>query len=198
MDNLVKQSIVWDKYWKTPFIKRWFIEKVRDFYFAKIFAEVVCKDTREGRVLEAGCGSAKIMRRLGNNYITVGCDSSLESLKIARGNCRYLVFCDIRQLPFKDKSFELVFNQGVMEHFSDFEFCQVLKEFKRIGKKIAIVLPSKTSIFRIYNPFKEIATGEVFFSKKRLKRIFNHCFCKFEVKYLAKTFFISIVGYGYS
>lgn len=186
----------WESYWRNNTFRRRITEWVRKNYFAKIFARAAMKHIQKGTVLEAGCGTGLISSFLNTDFITIGCDISLTALKIARKHSRYVVSCDIHKLPFKDDSIELIFNQGVMEHFSDTEFHHLLKEFKRISRKVAIILPSKTSIFRLYNPFKEVSGENVFFSKKRLMRLASEAFSEFKAKYLAKTFFISIIGYG--
>ena len=168
------------------------ISRFRDKYFSKIFASIVEEKIEEnGFILEAGCGSGKILEKISKNVVKVGCDISKEALKLAKNNCDYVIRSDIKQLPFKDNVFEIVFNQGVMEHFSDEEFDLILKELKRVSKKVIIIVPSHTSLFRLYNPFPE---GK-FFSKKELKDKLDKNFKKVDIKYLPKTFFLSIVAF---
>jgi len=80
------------------------------------------------RILEVGCGSAIDLCLLSQNVeeaIPIGLDISLEALRAARTFARHIdvgvPFCcgDLFALPFRDESFQLVFSQGVLEHFPD-------------------------------------------------------------------------------
>ena len=79
------------------------------------------------RTLEVGCGtgidSYILAQRMGcSGY---GIDLSDEALIFARKAGQsfsvslYLGIADILKLPFRDNSFDLVFSQGVLEHFTD-------------------------------------------------------------------------------
>jgi ubiquinone/menaquinone biosynthesis C-methylase UbiE len=183
----------WDEYWKSISIKNKLIDFARKHYYAKIFASVIRKVCPKGKILEAGCGSGMILKELRNDYICYGCDNSEQSLKVARENCDDLKLCDIRKLPYEDKEFELVFNQGVMEHFSEREFVKILKEMKRVGKKVLIIVPSNYSIFKLFNVFDK---NQRFINKKWLENILRKQLRNVRVKYLSQTFFFSIAGWG--
>jgi ubiquinone/menaquinone biosynthesis C-methylase UbiE len=179
----------WGTYWKSGSFLRLLIETSRSLYFARVFASVVKKCSR-GKVLEAGCGTGKSLKFLKNQ---VGLDNSAEAIKIAKRHCRNLVVADIRKLPFKENSFDMTFNQGVMEHFSKSDFDQILKEFRRVGKKVLIIVPSKTSVFTVLNPFREF---KKFFSKEELKTLIERRFKSVKADYMPATLFISVMGYG--
>ena len=172
------------------------IEGVRRLYFAKVFANLVCGFQPDGRVLEAGCGSGKILRYLKakGRYRTVGCDYSVEAIHLARIHCDAIVACDIAQLPFGNDSFSLVFNQGVMEHFPPAELDNVLREFQRVSSKILLVLPSSTSVFRLCNPFGKL--DAYFFSRDGLSSSIARTFSRAWARYLPATLWLSVVGYG--
>jgi len=186
-----------EEYWKSKSLKRKIIEKMRHFYFAKIFTKIVRKYQDNGRILEAGCGSGVYLGRLKKNrkITPVGIDYSKSSIKVAKRNCDNLVLGDIRYLPFKNNSFDMVFNQGVMEHFSEMEFKDILKELKRVSKKILIIVPSKTSIFkfRILCPFD---ATQKFYNKKELEKLVKKEFSNVESAYMPTSFFLSVYCYG--
>ncbi len=53
--------------------------------------------------------------------------------------------CDVRQLPFEAKSFDLVFSSHVLEHFGREEFMGILKEWIRLLKddgELFLILPN--------------------------------------------------------
>jgi ubiquinone/menaquinone biosynthesis C-methylase UbiE len=186
----------WNCYWQSKSLKNRIIEWFRKRYFAKKFAGVVSSFVKRGKILEAGCGSGEILKCVDRNLTQIGADYSFSALKMARKNgIVLLVVCDIKHLPFKSGSFEMVYNQGVMEHFSQKEFVNILREFKRVSKKILIIVPAKTSIFRmLYNPWKEM--NPHFFSKDELLMLIKKEFPYAKTKYLISSFFLSVAGYG--
>lgn len=184
----------WGRYWGSKKAKRSLIEFFRKAYFAKIFAHVVRKNCVRGPVLEAGCGTATVLKHLPRTMLTVGVDISVQALKIAQENCKWAVNADLFNLPFKDKSFELAFNQGVMEHFPPKEFHRIIAELKRVSKKVLIIVPSSLSIFQLYNPFHEMKG--IFFSKKKLYRVMSEHFREVHTFYLIESFFLSVVAVG--
>lgn len=185
----------WDSYWKSISIKNRIIEFAREHYYAKIFASVVREVCPQGKILEAGIGTGMILRELKNKgYICYGCDLSKQSLKIAKKNSdNKLVRCDIRKMPYKNNKFDLVFNQGVMEHLSKEEFLTVLREMKRVGKKILVIVPSNYSIFKLFNIFDK---NQRFISGGWLIEMLKRELKNVRVKYLSETLFFSIIGYG--
>lgn len=191
----MKTADPWNEYWQSNSLLRRAIEVVRNLYFARIFAWIVKAASPKGRILEAGCGSGKISSYLfSKGFVTVAADYSVQAARIAKQNCHFVVACDIFCLPFKDDAFEVIFNQGVMEHFSDVRFRDILREFKRTSPKVVIIVPSKTSIFRMFNPFGNMSGR--FFSTQVLTGLMETEFPKVRANYLPQSLFISAVAYG--
>lgn len=110
------------------------------------------------RVLEPGCGSGKFSLAfvaLGNHAFVF--DYSFEVLREVRisgyslyGDSFALLssFCcgDIETLPFRDNAFDLVFNEGVVEHWlDDASRLRVMKEMVRVTKQggaVAVIVPN--------------------------------------------------------
>lgn len=90
-------------------------------------------DKKSKRLLDDGCGIGQIttaMRILG--FKAEGIDISPESVKIGRERGEKITLGDMRNLPFKDNSFDIVIAGGSMEHFPETErgikeACRVLK-----------------------------------------------------------------------
>jgi len=119
------------KYFSKNPLKRVLVRR----FFEKIHRLVA--EMGAGVVLEVGCGEGLagylILKGFpGLEY--VGADISREGVKVAsRVLERDLVVLDGLRLPFRDKSFDLVFFLEVFEHIRDWE--KVLLEGVRVGKK---------------------------------------------------------------
>lgn len=110
------------------------------------------------RTLEIGCGTAidslVVTQRI--DCRACGVDLSTEALRVARKisePCRQrieLVNADIHQLPFADERFDMVFSQGVLEHFENTD--PVLEEQLRVLKRkgrLVISVPQKYTAYTI-------------------------------------------------
>jgi len=77
----------------------------------------------------------------------VACDISKEVIEFAEKRCKYwnvdvqLHTADARDLPFQDKEFDSLLNEGCLEHWGEEERVQMLKEMKRVAKRLVIDLP---------------------------------------------------------
>ena len=197
MSNVDVHVTDWKSYWSSASIKRRFIEYIRHMYFAGIFAEIIQRHAQpSARVLEAGCGSGTYLKFLEEKGLkSVGLDLSEAALLVTRKNCENVVGGDLFYLPFKDNAFDVVYNQGVMEHFDNIEFVSVLEEMSRITQKVIIIVPSNRSVFRIYDPFGD-DPGKRFFAYTEIRSLMEIVLDNVEVNYLMKTGLLSIVGTG--
>ncbi len=183
----------WENYWTSKSIKKGLIETLRRVYFSRIFSRIVKKiATPDELVLETGCGTGEILSHIPNG---IGVDNSKTIIRHAKNKCRMLALCDIRHLPFKKRSIGIVYNQGVMEHFSRKEFLEILKEFGRVSDKLAIFVPSKYSIFRIHSPFQD-EPDKIYYSGRKLESLMSGEYEAVVTKYLPSSFFLSLLGIG--
>jgi len=103
------------------------------------------------KALEFGCGTgfhscfiSKFVRQL------VCLDLDVRTIKIARQNMKKFgkewrvsfVVGDVFHLPFRPRSFDVAFSQGLLEHFSNYEARQILREVTACSKAIIISVPS--------------------------------------------------------
>ena len=97
------------------------------------------------RVLDAGCGTAygtRMLAEAGAEHVT-GVDRAAAVLETARPSCPAnveLVTGDLKELPFPDRSFDLVVSFEVLEHLEDPD--TALREFERVVAPNGIVLVS--------------------------------------------------------
>lgn len=105
------------------------------------------------RILDMGCGSGRSLedlRFLGYKN-SVGIDTSIKSLELcaSRGFTREKdVFLeDGTNTRFRDNEFDLIYSQGLLEHFEDYS--PFIIEMARISKKYVLILqPNHYSLYR--------------------------------------------------
>jgi SAM-dependent methyltransferase len=87
-------------------------------------------------VLDIGCGDGRVTNVLPEPLDVVGVDFSGEAVKKVR---RRAVLTKSDQLPFGDKTFDLVLISDVLEHLSDREYYGTIEEMKRTAKKYILI-----------------------------------------------------------
>jgi len=136
----------------------WFLKTVADKTEYKIYcdASIICdhEDVFAGKKysLPAGSLPTRVIAAGSKNAIDIGCGPirrEIEGITPVRVDIRedcdpdYRV--DVRNLPFGDGSFDIVFSSHVLEHFNRAEWKTVLKEWCRLVTKdgqIHLVLPN--------------------------------------------------------
>lgn len=81
--------------------------------------ELACSLTVEGRVLDVGCGTGRLLSSLPSRYDRVGVDISAAMLDKARAQGLDVVQAGGDELPFPDSSFDLVTTFAVLHHLID-------------------------------------------------------------------------------
>jgi len=131
-------------------------------------------------ILDVGCGNGFIVNNLKkiNKYKKlVGLDISLEALKFVQTEKRQ---GSIENIPFEDKSFDLVVCLEVLEHLPEKIFQKGILELQRVSKKyILITVPNSESLERSlvvcpncfcwFNPSFHMRS----FDKNKLNNLFN-------------------------
>ncbi|MEN8209510.1 MAG: class I SAM-dependent methyltransferase [Candidatus Fermentibacteria bacterium] len=112
-------------------------------------------------VVEVGAATARDSVILAENgAVSVALDYSHEALRLAReaaerAGVQLLLVCgDALALPFRDKTIDLVFHQGVLEHFRD--PMPLLRENVRVVKVDGTVLVDVPQTVHIYTLIKKI------------------------------------------
>ena len=162
------------------------------------YIEQICK--HNFTVLEAGCGSGLISLELAmkrNLKRLVLLDIREDILEKARNNFNKFINAefmlgDVQNLPFRNESFDLVFNEGVIEHLDDME--RGVKEMARVSKKYVICfIPNYYNILwriekkwkrwrgKFYHGADEYGLEKDITHKDVMKWLNN---CNFEVKLL--------------
>jgi len=132
---------IWNKFWKygnvgaTPTRKNLF----------KRFKEI--KLPENAKILDVGCGSgtlAHFWKEQG--YDVTGLDISDKSLEITSNKGVYCVKGDVtKKLPFDDNTFDLVYSDGLLEHFVNPK--PILEEIFRVSKRYVLTMVPRISLY---------------------------------------------------
>lgn len=208
----------WDSYYekKSPIVKA--IELVNEQYFSKyferVFKKALGKPVKKLSILEPGCGSGIMSARLAQQGAKVHLlDISCNALKTVNWNFRRkkaepagAINGDITAMPIADNSMDVVWNQGVIEHFTDRKI--IVKEMFRLvkpGGKIIIFVPGYMSaLHMVYMTLSALGLKKLwpfddqdFLKKKELYEDLKAAGAKkIKVKRLLGSFGLSLLGYG--
>jgi ubiquinone/menaquinone biosynthesis C-methylase UbiE len=125
-----------------------------DLYIRNLYGhkDLICAIVESGAkcILEVGAGTGTLSIFLSTMGLTVTTlDNSEEILRKAKtvtekfGGKNVLVEGDAFKLPFANNSFDLVFHQGLLEHFSDQEIHQLLDEQLRVAPVVLFGVPNQ-------------------------------------------------------
>lgn len=142
----------WDRYWGGKASAAEVYPAVSDLLgeIAKAMPEA-----RGHRVLEVGAGTGREGHQLAaRGALVVLVDFSAEALRLSRriSPLPRLVRADVRWLPFRDGCFDLVYHQGLMEHFPDPG--PLLLENRRALAEGGVLLVDVPQAFHIYTLVK--------------------------------------------
>ena len=106
------------------------------------------------RILEIGCGSGATTLQLAvQGRVCTAIDYSEQSINLVRKAAERLgvqvtvLRADARQtLPFKDDSFDFVFQAGLLEHFQREERIHLLKLWQSVGRTMVSMIPNANSL----------------------------------------------------
>lgn len=140
---------IWDEYVPNLMARR--VKRVQTKALARILS--VVELPKDSRIIDVGCGSGftlAVFRNLGY-FNSVGIDISAHGLELCsqlfdfkEGKDTFLM--DARSVGFPDNSFDLVFSDGMLEHFEEPPL-DIVSEFCRISRKwILLFQPNQTSL----------------------------------------------------
>jgi ubiquinone/menaquinone biosynthesis C-methylase UbiE len=157
-----------------------------------------CK--KSSAILDVGCGSggdAVHIRKISGNI--TGVDISEIAIKKFRAKGFKGILADVRNLPFRDNSFDYVICSGILHHLVGQGDLRVyLREFARVARDGGYVVALEPNVFNlsglmmnIFNTLKPGITGlvphERALSPLRLVKIFRETGLK-QVEYVAASY----------
>jgi len=119
---------------------------VRKIYFVLLsYTNIIWQvfDKEGSSVLDIGVGNGLPMQliRRRKKFFALGIDIFLPYIK----NCKHMkihddyVLCDVRFLPFKEKTFDVVLCLQVIEHLTEYEAHYVIQEIENIASRQLIL-----------------------------------------------------------
>jgi len=173
-------SKIWEKIWKIPvdLSMPWYAEEFLQYLIRCSLAKPYVIS------LEPGAGSGRFSYHLSKRaFEAVALDLSRNSVLTIRNVARkragllHVIRADILNMPFRDSVFDVVFNEGVVEHFS--MPYRILYEMVRVTQSAGTVIFSVPNIYSFHTLGKLISSGsariskpygfELSFSKRQIK-----------------------------
>lgn len=145
---MIYKKANWDKLWAKKFDYDYLKDSSADIF---VNIHWLLKGIENPQILSAGCGRGLIDYWLINvfGYEIVLLDNSVKcidnlrkSFKKVKKDKYHLCYASILDIPYSDNRFDLVWNSGVLEHFSKQDYKKAIKEVARVSQKyILIVVP---------------------------------------------------------
>lgn len=137
--------------WNGFFDKEYKLENYLGVIWAhsELFDEITKENPKT--ILEVGTGRGIMSIFLSwMGYKVTAVDNNVKLLEKGRVLCRHLhgnvdyVFCDLFKLEscFDNRKFDLIFSQGLLEHFDDRQINELIRQQLKIANKIVISVPS--------------------------------------------------------
>ena len=188
-------------------------------YFSAAFTKVILSvaKIKKGKIFEPGSGGGMACAKFAEKGVEItSMDLSYNALQKGKSLFKSLslnakfTLGDLFNIPIQNEQFDLVFNQGVMEHFrlADLDASLGVKEMMRVLKKngtLVILVPAYFSpLFFVYSFFKVFKlvdkywpyTDQDFLHKHELREMMEKAGCKdVVVRRVWSSFFFSMIGY---
>lgn len=141
------ESKIWNDFWSENESWLWIL-KFSPSYKMIINLFRAINLPKDAKILDAGCGTGKLASFwLNEGYDVLGIDISDAALTITGRKGIKTINADIlKGLPFRDNSFDLVYSDGLIEHFVDPE--PILAELFRVSRKYIISTVPRISLFK--------------------------------------------------
>lgn len=126
-------------------------------------------------ILDVGCGQGLPMELINlrhSNLISTGIDlfkPYIDQCKIKKTHNKYLI-CDVRKLPFKRKSFDVVMALQIIEHLKKGEARIVLKKLETIAKNL-IIISTPIGISTYHTEENPLQEHQSFFYPEEFKKL---------------------------
>lgn len=189
---------IWRRIWKETDVREYNRVNLNDSLTKTLLRYL----PKEGKILEAGCGTGKwvlFLNKMG--YHVEGIDNEKMVIRKLRGMYKNIPvkIGDVKRLEYPDNSLDAYVSIGVVEHFEEGPV-GVLKEAHRVLKKDGVIIlsvPYESLVQRIVCKIRkrEILKGKIFhqyyFSKGEILNFMKEAgFRDFSIRFYDKFSFI--------
>lgn len=124
--------------------------------------------TNQSKILDIGCGKGYLLyeiKKILPNIDLVGLDISQHAIANAKEEIKqYIKYHPAQsQLPYQNKTFDLVFSLNTLHNLRLFELKTALQEMERVGKNKYLVVESYRNMQELFNLQCWALTAESFF-----------------------------------
>jgi 2-polyprenyl-3-methyl-5-hydroxy-6-metoxy-1,4-benzoquinol methylase len=125
-------------------------KKLRFRLLRRLFYSLLLKKffAKAKRILDVGCGEGEFLSSYATHKkVCIGLDINIElTLKVAKKYQNMaeiaVIVTDMFHMPFRAKSFDVIFYSHVIEHVTVREAIQILSQFSKIASIVVIITPS--------------------------------------------------------
>lgn len=130
----MQNRVYWNLYWSKKRIVVRFIDFIKNEYFLRVIYDYLRQLKHNSKILEVGCGNGNLLEKFYGKKI-IGIDISPIAIKMSKKKKKNsLTIGDIFNLNFNENTFDLVFSNGLIEHYLD-QTEQIIREKYRVAKK---------------------------------------------------------------
>jgi SAM-dependent methyltransferase len=148
----------------------WWYRALHRLIFQALEAEL--PDWREKKILDAGCGTGAILKRLGSPEKNVGVDLVSEAIAFCRqrglNNVR---LADICALPFAEASFDAVICSSVLYHQWVNDIAGAVREFHRVLRPGGLLLVNVPAFRFLHSAHDEAVMTARRFRKSEIRAL---------------------------
>jgi len=137
----------WNKIWTQELSKPGlFILNNAEAIAVKMIKEVLSLNSK---IIDVGCGTGRTLSLISKSFPNaIGIDYSKTSIRKCKNMGLKVLEMDARNILFPDKQFDLVFEEGLLEHYNNMS--QVVKEMCRVSKSYVLAVQPKATRFIIF------------------------------------------------
>jgi len=120
------------------------------------------------KILDVGCGTGAILKRLEKYGIAIGVDMSAEAVKFCKlRGCKNVFQASEKNLPFEDNTFNVITILDVIEHIDD-DYAALCKYY-RLVKKEGILLITTPAYNFLWGPHDVISHHKRRYTAEKLR-----------------------------
>jgi SAM-dependent methyltransferase len=148
----------------------WWYRALHRLIFENLEREL--PDWRQKAILDAGCGTGAILKRLGNPEKNIGVDLAPEAISFCRQRGLNNVLCgDVSALPFADASFDAVICSSVLYHQWVEDVISVVRELRRVLRPGGLLVLNVPAFRFLHSAHDEAVMTARRFRKKEIRSL---------------------------